>query len=386
MLKLRRILKILLIGFSTLAVVIVIGGFLLYKNAVYTVNINEYPEYNHLPLHTWAQVDLSDKTQCSDGSDYYLYTRRGDSSNLLIHFAGGGAAWDAETSSEPISITHLTGYYFPFIWEIIHATLDGIFKQDSPDNPFRDWSEVYIPYCTADFDIGAASPNYTLDDGSIFTIHHNGRQNVTEAMDWVFETFQRPDKVLISGESAGGFATVFWTPTVAQHYTNSDIYQLADGVYLNTPLWPEIVNKVWQADILENFGFEVSNDIAATAFLYDAQTAAPNVTYLHINTVYDQVLLHFNAKLNNVTNDSAYRENWSQELRASMRNLATQLPNYYFYLTDYELDEKTGTTPHTSISSPLFYQITKDTISLPDWLKRIIIDGERLSVGGELLQ
>ena len=343
--------------------------------------------YSDLPLSAWARVDLSDKTQCSDGSDYYLYTRRGSSNNLLIYFSGGGAAWDAETSSQPITITHLdSGFYFPFIWEIIHATLDGIFKQDNPDNPFRDWSEVYIPYCTADFDIGAASPSYTLDDGSIFTIQHNGRQNVTEALNWVFNTFQQPDKVLVSGESAGGFATVFWTPTVTQHYTNSDIYQLADGVYLDTPLWPDIVNYVWQANTVKNFGFEVSNDIAATAFLYDAQTAAPNVTYLHINTVYDQVLLHFNAKLNNVPNDATYRESWSQGLRASMKELADELPNYYFYITDYGLDDKTGTTPHTSISGPLFYQISEDTISLSDWLKRIIINGERLSVGGGLLR
>ena len=43
MLKIRRILKILLIGFITLTAVIVVGGFLLYKNAVYAVNISEYP-------------------------------------------------------------------------------------------------------------------------------------------------------------------------------------------------------------------------------------------------------------------------------------------------------------------------------------------------------
>ena len=141
-------------------------------------------------------VNLSDKTQCSDGSNYRIYVRRQASDNLLIHFAGGGMAWDARSAAKPITITDTNGFYFPAIWEIIRATIGGVFDANNPKNPFATWSEVYIPYCTGDFHIGNATITYPLENGKSLTIHHNGRQNVTEALDWVYSTFKNPPKLV----------------------------------------------------------------------------------------------------------------------------------------------------------------------------------------------
>ena len=128
----RRRLKIIL---AIVGGVIVVGALILvagYFLLVRTINLRDYPSFADLPLYAWARLDLSDKTKCSDGSDYHVYVRRGESNNLIVHFAGGGVCWDAETCSQPITITHLTGYYFPYIWEIAHATLDGIFQTAAP--------------------------------------------------------------------------------------------------------------------------------------------------------------------------------------------------------------------------------------------------------------
>ncbi len=376
----QRRLKIVLGIVATLIGVIVLASILLYSAFVRTLNVSDYASFYDLPVHSWASLHLSDKTRCSDGSDYRIYARRGDSPNLVVYFAGGGACWDEKTCSRPITITDFSGYYYPFIWEIVRASADGILSAENGDNPFRDWNEVYVPYCTGDFDIGQTAATYSPS----VTIDHVGQQNVSEALAWVYKTFPQPPKLLISGASAGGFASVFWTPTIAAHYPTSQVYQLGDGVFLKSPKWPHIVNEVWKADT-EALGFPVTDDLAGGAYLHYSQTPAPNVTYLHINTVYDGTLLYFNAALNEVPEDAAYFASWSQDLRASTKAIAQSGLNYHYYLTDYGLDTKNGTTPHASITAPLFYQITQDGTTLHDWLRRIVIDGESVSVGANFL-
>src|SRR5690349_5487838 len=123
-----------------------------------------------LPFDGWAKIPLSDKTMCSDGSEYYMYARRGTIDNLIIHFSGGGASWNAETATHPITLSDGSGYYFANIWPIIQPLLGGIFQENEPNNPFKDWNIAYIPYCTADFHIGAAVQTYPLADGKTFTM------------------------------------------------------------------------------------------------------------------------------------------------------------------------------------------------------------------------
>ncbi|MFN8449467.1 MAG: pectin acetylesterase-family hydrolase [Anaerolineae bacterium] len=192
----RRIKLILAIlgGAAVVGVLLLVAGYYLLTR---TINVRDYATFADLPLYSWARVDLSDQTQCSDGSDYRIYTRRGESDNLIVHFVGGGACWDSDTCSKPISLPQLNGFYFSYIWDIFRATLDGIFQTSSADNPFHDWTSVYIPYCTADFHTGTTTQTYPLDNGGSVTVAYNGRQNVTEALDWVFATFDDPGTLLI---------------------------------------------------------------------------------------------------------------------------------------------------------------------------------------------
>ena len=381
----KRLLQIFSSIAATLVGVGVLVLILFYLLFVKTPDVKDYAHFADLPLGKWVSLALSALTGCSDGTDYKIYARRGESDNLLVFFAGGGACWDGETCSQPIRFPTFSGYYFPNVWDILHTFLGGIFQTDNAENPFRDWNVVYIPYCTADFDIGAANSTYTLADGKSVTIAYRGRQNTTEALAWVYATFAHPPKLLIAGESAGAFASILWTPTIATHYPDGQIYQLADGAYLKTPRWPQIVDQVWKADSATNLKFTIGDDLADDAYLAYSQTSAPNVTYMHLNTLYDGTLMYFNAKLNNVSEDSGYPEQWSQSMRASMKQVAASGLDYNYYLTNYGLDVKTGTTPHTSISGMLFYQIEQDGIPLRDWVKRIVIDGEHLSVGSEFL-
>lgn len=328
----------------------------------------------------WTPIDLGDDAVCSDGSDYHIYVRYADSDNLMVHFTGGGACWDGETCSRPITLAHIDGFYFATIWDLMRSTLSGIFRQNDADNPIRDWNVVDLPYCTADLHVGDATRTYIAPGGSPVTIHHNGRRNVTEALDWVYAHFDHPETLLIDGESAGGFGSILWTPTLAAHYPDSQIYQLADGAYLQAPIWKDII-ETWNASWL---GFDVSDDLVADAYLSYAQNPPDNVTYLHVNTVYDATLMVFAAHMNGVPDDDALRATFTEGMRASMQRIGESGLPYYFYLTDYGLDARSGTTPHTLVSTPQFDTAVQDGIFLHDWLRRIL-DGERFSVGGSLM-
>ncbi|HEX2619951.1 MAG TPA: pectin acetylesterase-family hydrolase, partial [Phototrophicaceae bacterium] len=335
-------------------------------------------------LYQWQTLPLSDKTMCSDGSVYEIFARRGESSNVMIYFAGGGACWDGASCSQPITPSNFSGFYFPTIWELIIPFLDGIFKATNPTNPFRDWTEVYIPYCTADLHVGATTNTYPVDGGDPVTIHHNGRQNVTEALDWVYANVGQPEKLMIAGESAGAWGSIFWTPTIAAHYPDSAIYQLADGAFIPTERWNEFMTT-WKADFQTNFGFDPGNDVVGNAYLHYAENPLPSVTYLHDNTVFDTTIIWFAEQINGVNpasdEGSAYIETWSQGVRESMQKVSESGLNYSYYLTDFGADPETGLTPHTMLSNERFFATTQDGVLYSDWLKRIVFDGERFSVG-----
>ena len=380
---LKRLTKILFLFISILIVgtiIFIVGGYLL---ITHVGALSASASLTDLPLNQWTRIDLSDKTQCSDGSDYRIYVHRAASDNLVVHFAGGGMTWDAKSASQPITIGGSGGFYIPNIWEIVRATLGGLFAQDNPKNPFADWNEVYIPYCTGDFHIGNTTITYPLDNGKSITIHHNGRQNVTEALDWIYATFKTPPKVVVSGESAGAFGSTFWVPIIAAQYSQSETYNLSDGAFLTTPKWADIVNTVWKADSEKNLGFTPADNLINSAYLSQIQPSSPHVTYLQINTLYDGTLTYFASVLNDKPYDAAFAEKWSQDMRSSVKEVAQSGLHYNYYLTNYGFNA--NSTPHTSLSNGLFYEIQQDNVFLVDWVRRIVINGESVSIGSGFL-
>lgn len=366
-----------------LSIVIMLIAF---ASAVMAQDDTPQPILADLPPYEWQSIPLSSEAVCSDGTPYQIYARRGESDNTIVHFSGGGACWDGETCSKPLSILSFDGFYMPRVYEALIALMAGIFQHQNAENPFGDWNVVYLPYCTADMHIGTSTNEYTSPAGNTITIHHNGQQNVTEALDWVYANVDAPEKLLISGESAGAWGSLMWVPTIADHYADSDVYHLADGAYLETDRWSEFVDELWGADFENTFGFAPGTDIVGNAYQHYAETTPPNLTYMHSNTVYDNVIIHFAEQINNITGDPDYPETWSQGMRASMGQIAESRLSYNYYITDYGLDPATGLTPHTFTSFALFYAVDEDGLRFMDWVRRIVFDGELLSVGENFLE
>jgi hypothetical protein len=342
--------------------------------------------------HDWRIVPMHGQTSCSDGSPYSIFIKKGNSANLIIHFSGGGACWDNITCAAPITLAsvfdgdsrQLKSFYFPNVTKFIPAILTGLLDNAAESNPFKDWNVVFIPYCTGDLHIGNTTNSYSID-GRQFEIRHNGRNNSLEALQWVFDNFDNPGKVLVSGESAGAYGSAFWAPHVAAHYESNKIYQLSDGSLLASNRWKEIMDTVWKAESESYLKFKIGKDIFEDALLQQPDELNDRIKHLHSNTVYDAVLTKFSAALNHTpTGTNEFIDDWSLNMRGSMKRLVESRLDYHYFLSDCKYDSKGHTTPHT-LAGFDYYNCPTDQISFPEWLKKNVIEDDTLSVGGRLL-
>lgn len=340
----------------------------------------------------WNKVKLSKQTMATDGSTFYLYTRKGSNRNLMVYFCGGGACWDAETAKIPLSLRSYLkygqfGYYFarlPFYILNMHR---GIFDQ-RPDNPFSEWNVVFIPYVSADFHTGNAAVTYSDEKGKkVRHIRHNGRNNVEEALQWVYANFDTPDKLLITGSSAGGFGSAFYASDIASHYEDAEIYHLSDSSFLASEQWPSVVNKQWNTDFTRQFAFPMETDMIGAAFRHNAKAMPAHAVLMHACTINDKVLVSFQNRLNGKGDDIDRQslEAWSQQFRAATRLLDEQLTNFYYFLTEYGYDKENHTTPHTLLPMKAFYEAEEEGQKLVAWLDSIIHKQERSSRGTRFL-
>ncbi|HCM76295.1 MAG TPA: hypothetical protein DIS90_07925 [Cytophagales bacterium] len=338
-------------------------------------------------LHT---VALGGQTLCSDGSPFSIFVRKGKSNNLIIHFSGGGACWDGKTCASPITMMsllsrdpQLKSYYVPRIYKFIPKLITGL-PDNHESNPFKDWSVVYIPYCTGDFHVGNVTNVYQYDNRE-FEIHHNGRNNSIAALQWTFSNFKSPDKIMVSGESAGGFASAFWAPVVANHYSSKKIHQLADASMLNSTRWNEIMDTVWKAESATYLNFKIRDDVYEDALLGRSDSLNYRINHLHSNTVFDGVLSQFSAALNHQpTTTIDYIDDWSTNMLHSMKKLSESGLDYEYFISDCQYDSKTHSTPHM-LSGLNYNSCDTGPISFSEWLKKNVIDDEPLSLGIHLL-
>ncbi|WP_238654791.1 pectinacetylesterase family protein [Paenibacillus piscarius] len=372
-----------LVGLATLAVY----AFVIQRPATTTHVIAEVKPYQ------WNKVRLGGNTLSSDGSEYFIWTKNGESNNWIIFFSGGGVSWDAKSAAHPIKLMNLlkgtdTGNYFPDIPFYMLTLLGGITDTGNPDNPFHGWNVAYLPYSTGDFHVGNRTVEYAREDGSRFTMRYNGRNNVQSSLDWIYANVEKPGKLLIAGESAGGFGSAFWAPTIAAHYKDAEIYQYSDSSYLRSDKWPGVVEQEWDAAFAQKFGYAPEADLIGSAFRANGRLMPAGTVLLQSYSVYDEILIHFQNNINDYTGprDQKVIHAWSEEMRQSIASLSDAIPNYYYYLTDYGLDAAKGTTGHTFATRGTFYQAEQDGVKLVKWLGDAVNQHRPYSVGSSFLK
>jgi hypothetical protein len=108
---------------------------------------------------------------------------------------GGGACFDAETCA-------FIGEGYDWKVNDDPATEDGIFNFARADNPFLDYSFLYVPSCTGDAHLGDVTRKYSPE----LTVEHKGFVNDTAALSYLAEHYPEASQVVVVGKTVGSVA------------------------------------------------------------------------------------------------------------------------------------------------------------------------------------
>jgi len=167
----------------------------------------------------WQWVDI-EGTECIDGSPTGIGVRYGTGDGLVIYFEGGGGCFDFGTCS--LFYTTFANFDANAFALLVPTLLGGgIFDPDEPDNPVRDWSFVYVPYCTGDVHAG----DHEMAGVEGFPGAHQfvGHRNFGLDLERIGPTFPAPSHVLVTGISAGGYGAAFNYDRIADAYAYAGV-------------------------------------------------------------------------------------------------------------------------------------------------------------------
>lgn len=187
----------------------------------------------------------------SNGTPYCFNLRIGTENKLMIFFHGGGVSWNEYMAARPMSLTAEDMndcYYSPEAGSYGAISGGHGICSEKKDNPFHNWSIISLPYCTGDFHCGTNDFPYTALDGSRKILHHHGYINtvaaIKTAMKWVGMS---PEKLLITGNSAGGFGTALMSDAIMELFPNcQDVTSFVDSGVVIYDGWRAAAEEVWK--------------------------------------------------------------------------------------------------------------------------------------------
>jgi len=326
------------------------------------------------PKAGWQKVVPGGDTMCSDGSEFAFYTRQGDPKKLLFFLQGGGGCWNLQTCDplgKPSYTVNLDGLH--------PSESDGVFNFSRADNPLRDHTVVFVPYCSADVHIGQATQHYKRSPAWIeklnskdnqvanipaqFTIAHKGLANARAALRWTSDKVVAPESVLVTGSSAGSIPSPYYAVQLAAQYPQAQISQLGDGSggyrRMNQKAAPQLAwgtvealtkELAFASLTQENFNFEKLYTLA--------HAAAPGVRLHAYDTAEDDVQLQFLA-LSGLKIESLHTA-----ITQNQADIRVEVPAFRSYIAPGEL--------HTILRRPEFYRYEVAGRSVRDWVADVV--------------
>lgn len=302
------------------------------------------PDPDGLEEGEWNVFKPGGETICSDGSEYSFFVRPGaDADKLLIYFQGGGACWNTFTCA---------GQFYDRTVGTPEEEVggyQGIFDYENAENPFTEYTTVFIPFCTGDVHVGDATVDYT----SALTVEHNGAVNAQSALDWTYQTYAEPSEVVVTGSSAGAIGAVYFSPQVMAQYPDAKVAAFGDGEVGAAPAgwsvlehWNMYENLTLPEDAdPETF---IINDIYLTAgALY------PDNQFAQFTTTGDEVQITF---YDFSENDGTP---WLDVMYSFIDALEAEMPNFRAFIA--------GGKQHTILATPGFYTFVIDGVRFVDW-------------------
>jgi Pectinacetylesterase len=168
----------------------------------------------------WEQVVPAGDCECADGSEFAFWERRADPTKIVFYLDGGGTCTDATTCA----FTGLDrgGEAANYDWSIYGedpVTEGGIFDFVQADNPFLDYSFIYVPLCTGDVHLGDVTREYSPE----LTVEHNGFVNGTATLEYLAEHYPDATQVVVVGKTSGSIAAPIYGGLAADLLPNAHV-------------------------------------------------------------------------------------------------------------------------------------------------------------------
>lgn len=318
------------------------------------------PALADLEVDTWTVITPGGDTICSNGTPYQFYVRPADPEKLLVYFNGGGACWFTLICDLTANPT-----YFPFSEMPQNSPVDGggIFDLENEENPFADYTMVFVPYCTADVHIGGGETVYEVpaagdNPAREVPIQHNGWTNGMTVMNWVFENVEAPDQIFVAGSSAGAIPSPLYTAVIADNYPDSAIAQLGDGAGGYRSNRSSAVFSAWNTlDILPDwpeFEGETVDTLTFEDFYVAAAKRHPDILFTQYNTAEDEVQYSFLTLLGELG------VSLPEKLEANFADINAEVDNFRVFTA--------GGPLHTILRAPQFYTYAANGIRVRDWV------------------
>lgn len=346
--------------------------------------------------------------------EFAFFYKPGKTNNLLIFFMGGGACWD---------ITNCA-YNHTYSGQLIESNmllglatrgglegngLSGIMDVTDPYNPFREWSMVWVPYCTADLGTGQKDYEYTDDYGTAYTspvtIRYRGRVNLELVLQWLQANITTPpDRLFVTGSSAGSYATFLSYPLIRNLsiFSSTKAYVLGDagegvagesddedsGTPPNPIPFMQTVENIWNLElplhdvvgsVFNNKSIDLDYNYEYKKLVEAIVTHYSSDRFAQYTTMWDktQVWFYDIQKDNNIHHpeiwgaedaadpDVDISTEWKDKMLTAI-NIAGD--NYWYYIGPGR--------DHTIVLTPRFYTETADGVYFFDWVTAFVNDDD----------
>lgn len=346
----------------------------------------QYPEIKENPkVNKWYRV--SDKAmKDSEGHKYHALFKKGSENNVLVYFAGGGVSVNEETAKDD---TYNTKLVKPDYLANITMNMGGL-ASDIEGSPFKNWTIILFPYATGDFHAGTGEFKYTDKDGKEKILYHNGYNNYTLAMKEILEKsgVENPDKVVVTGYSAGGFATALLSDDIYTNYFPNAKSKnvLVDSSLLLNDNWHSIAINVWQTpksisdklitdnltlDCLKALNEKYGDDIH---LLFDSSTRDGDLA--KVQNYFDTGVMDVNEERGDI---------YQQILKDTIPEFKKANVSLFIWDGVSWYNDSRNLTAHTIISTPaVWLPFEEQKKSIAEWLNDAV-DGKLIDYGVDLI-
>lgn len=346
----------------------------------------QYPEIKENPkVNKWYRV--SDKAmKDSEGHKYHALFKKGSENNVLVYFAGGGVSVNEEMAKDD---TYNTKLVKPDYLANITMNMGGL-ASDIEGSPFKNWTIILFPYATGDFHAGTGEFKYKDKDGKEKILYHNGYNNYTLAMKEILEKsgIENPDKVVVTGYSAGGFATALLSDDIYTNYFPKAKSKnvLVDSSLLLNDNWYSIAINVWQTpksisdklttnnltlDCLKALNEKYGDDIH---LLFDSSTRDGDLA--KVQNYFDTGVMDVNEESGDI---------YQQILKDTIAEFKKANVSLFIWDGVSWYNDSRNLTAHTIIATPaVWLPFEEQKKSIAEWLNDAV-DGKLTDYGVDLI-